>query len=254
MKLVITEDTVAKPGTKQRKMYGAEELKEFSRNQVISIISHEVAGGSHVKVFHKESICGRTDSHFWAPHIRIEGTEPGNNPTEAAERIKAVTMTTQKQIERPYNKGKSIYLVGVGERHLNEPIDGCKDLYWYEATRNGERIPEYRYQSLNIIDIAQKLQILRDQYLDSRPLIITSWLRPEAINRAIGGSSLSTHISGGGVDWYVETLHEQEIYDRINPHWKYGLAVSARGRFVHIDNGRNANDELYNFVRRWQYG
>lgn len=254
MKLIITEDTVAKPGIKQRVTYDPRTLQSFSRNQVIAITSHEVAGDNHIKVFHNEKIADRNESHFWSRHIRLEGTEPGNNPTEAAERVKAVAMTTAMQAERPVSKGKPFELVGIGTRYQNEPIDGCKNLYWYEATRNGERLPEYKYQSLNIINIAQKLQVLRDQYLDGRPLIITSWLRPEGINRAIGGSSLSTHISGGGVDFYIETLHEQEIYERLNPNWKYGLAVSDRGRFVHIDNGRNSNDELYNFVRRWQYG
>lgn len=254
MKLIITEDTVAKPGVKQRVAYDPRVLKSFSRNQVIAITSHEVVGESHIKVFHEEKIADRNESYFWVPHIRIEGTEPNNNPTEAAEKEKAKALTTQKQIERPYNKGKSIYLVGVGERYLNEPIDGCKNFYWYEATRNGTRLPKHKYQSLNMIDIAQKAQVLRDKYLDGKSLIITSWFRPWDINKEIGGSSLSTHVSAGAIDFFIEDLHEQEIYRRLNPHWKWGLAVSARGRFVHLDQGRNANDELMGYKRRWQYG
>lgn len=256
IKVKITENkTIAKPGAKQSKDYLEHQIVRYSKGTLIEITSYEVRGNhTVVKLKRNDPKTGRDFHWFYKPHIEIYGNVAGNDPSaEAAKRQESLANTkTHQEDRKTNNRGQRVYVVGVGYRYLNDPIDGTQSFYWYEALRNGQRMPEHKYQGLNILDIAKRLQYAKVKKLGGAPMIITSWLRPAAINRAIGGSSLSTHIAGGGVDWYVPNMSESEVYRALNPDWDRGLAIRP-GAFIHTDNGYDAYDRLMGYKRRWDY-
>jgi hypothetical protein len=60
------------------------------------------------------------------------------------------------------------------------------------------RLPQTDDIKKNIFALAQELDKVREAW--GAPLIITSWYRPPAINKAIGGASNSQHIYGKAAD------------------------------------------------------
>jgi len=149
-------------------------------------------------------------------------------------------------LEPPENKGTPIIIPGLGKRYTGNPIDGCANFLWGEATANGTRIPESIAIAKNIIRIAKSLEIIRADY-GNRAVTINSWYRPPAVNRAIGGASQSRHLSGDAVDFNIEGINPWDIYRRYDKTWSGGLAAVDRGsfRFCHID-GRP-------YRSRWAY-
>lgn len=258
LQIKILRNTVGKPGILQSSTYDPAQLLPLPQGLTLSFKSYSVEG-NHVRVnFNSpDKKTGRDHHYFYvgnSPHIEFLGNVANNDPSkEAANRNAAIENTALAQ-ERRANKdrGERVYVVGLGYRHLNDPIDGTRSFYWYEALRNGARMPDHAYQALNIVDIAKKAQSVRDLYLGGSSMIITSWFRPAAINRAVGGSSLSTHVSAGAMDFYCPSIPENEVYRRIDPTWSHGLARKP-GAFVHCDNGRDSYDRPMNWKRRWQY-
>jgi uncharacterized protein YcbK (DUF882 family) len=120
-------------------------------------------------------------------------------------------------------------------RSLDEPIsDESPHFTWREATRSGTRIPEDSEITANIIHCAKQMEIVRDRF---GPLTITSWYRPRALNRRVGGASKSQHIVGLAVDFKSATgKHSlREIYAWCNARFPNdGLAIKP-GSFVHCD-------------------
>ncbi|NJL03124.1 MAG: DUF882 domain-containing protein [Spirulinaceae cyanobacterium SM2_1_0] len=139
----------------------------------------------------------------------------------------------------------------MGARHLNERIDGSIYFRWAEATKSGSRIPANEQIARNIIALAAELDELR-AYLDV-PLIITSWYRPPAVNRAVGGVSNSTHLSGHAADFRpAPGVDIHEAQRRTDGFWnsRGGVGFGAAKGFVHVDlrnrlEGRGAP--------RWDY-
>ena len=254
-KLKIVESTLGKPGTKQSSRYSAAQLKHWDNGTELEIRAHEPVG-VHTKItlVKPDPYTNRIVHYLYNPHIEIEGNDPNNDPSsEAAKRDDALVNTANHQkVREERDRGRRVYLVGLGYRYENDPIDGTQNMYWYEATKNFTRLPEHSYQSYNIVDTAKALQWARDTLLDGESMIFTSWLRPAKVNAAIGGSSISTHISGSGSDWYCPNLTEGEVYRRLDPHWRFGLAIRP-GAFCHTDLGRDAYDRLMSYIRRWKY-
>jgi hypothetical protein len=81
--------------------------------------------------------------------------------------------------------------------------------------------------------IASTLDGIRSYY--QRPLIITSWYRDPKTNKAVGGAPNSRHIAGDAVDFVVQGVSTQEVYNMCNKSHVGGLAQKP-GAFVHIDN------------------
>ena len=178
----------------------------------------------------------RGENTWWAyvPHIRIEGTEDGNNPLEEAD---------------PPAKGPLIRVPGITEMvGLNSPIyEGC-NFTWAEATKNGSRIPIDATITQNIVYAAKRMDKIR-AYLGDIPLIPTSWYRDPVTNRRIRGASQSQHLKGLAIDFWSPAMDLVKIFYMLKPyHTKGGLAV-GRG-FVHVDF-RGAPGEGY--PARWLY-
>jgi uncharacterized protein YcbK (DUF882 family) len=113
---------------------------------------------------------------------------------------------------------------------------------WGEATKGGARIPESEAITRSIIRIATVLEDVRDIF-DGRVVSITSWYRPPAINRAVGGARYSKHIEGHAVDIIIGGLDPRYVTRKLAEDWNGGVGDSSA--FTHLDLGDR---------RRWEYG
>lgn len=87
----------------------------------------------------------------------------------------------------------------------------------------------------NILSIAIELDKIRSAW--GKPLRITSWYRPAAVNRQIGGASRSQHICGRGVDLCPVVAGEIYAFQEwLDERWYGALGWGAKRGFVHIDN------------------
>ena len=102
---------------------------------------------------------------------------------------------------------------------------------------NGEtrRIPTDDTIKQNIFTLAQELDKVREAW--GSGVIVTSWYRPPAVNKAIGGASKSQHINGkaadikpcqGNIYKFQEWLDKEIWQDK-------ALGYGAKKGFVHLD-------------------
>lgn len=117
-----------------------------------------------------------------------------------------------------------------------------------EVTQNDKRrIPVKGSKvELSIISLSKELDKVREKW--GSPIGVTSWYRPVAVNREVGGVANSQHILGSAVDVYDYAGNDREFENFLDEVWGdralgYGVA-SGRG-FTHLDlrTGRN----------RWNY-
>lgn len=129
-----------------------------------------------------------------------------------------------------------------GKVSLSDPIPGCQSFSWSECTHDGTRIPfkggchgDLAAEDVvkNFIVVAKELQKIRDFY--GRSIQINSWYRDPKTNRRVNGASDSRHLYGDAVDFTVKGIHCQDVYKRLNPTWKCGLASTVSDAFVHLD-------------------
>jgi hypothetical protein len=138
---------------------------------------------------------------------------------------------------------KTIQLPGITlPQLLTTPIYSGSHFNWGEATRNGDRMPvDTNFGGViipaaqitsNIIKIAKELDIIRADFGD-HPIIVTSWLRPPDVNRAVGGARMSQHLLGWGVDLRIEGYDPNTVAARLRRIWAGGLGDSDA--FTHVD-------------------
>jgi hypothetical protein len=139
----------------------------------------------------------------------------------------------------------------------SQPIyQGC-NFTWGEATRDGERLPiatcfEGRWIPAetitgNVIKLARELDKLRAEFGD-RPIAITSWLRPPAINKIVGGVANSQHLLGWAADIQIQGYAPHQVAKHLDPTWQGGLGDSVS--FTHLD----LRHLLGKPPGRWDYG
>lgn len=100
---------------------------------------------------------------------------------------------------------------------------------WAEATHGGTRMPPNQATVDAMVRIAKMAQQARERI--GRPFIVTSWYRPPAVNKAVGGASSSRHMVGDAIDFTVEGLTGSQLYWTLDPWWPGGL-----GRYIKFSN------------------
>ncbi len=121
------------------------------------------------------------------------------------------------------------------------------------TNRDSRRIPASGSDvAKNILSMAIELDKIREAW--GKPIRVTSWYRPVAINRAIGGASRSQHICGRGVDIHPLNGDIVAFQGWLDDRWFGALGYGARRGFVHLDNrnGKGFDDSGEKGVR-WNY-
>ncbi len=164
---------------------------------------------------------------FYPDHWTVDGTPRGDFP-EAIEPKAADESSVHKH---------KFSIITRDKIDWSEP--GCPISEFFtagEVTQNDpRRIPRDAGVEGRIIAIALELDKLREEWGSS--IGCTSWYRPAAINREVGGASQSQHITGGAVDVFAHNGNDYRFEDFLDAHWGGGLGygvASGRG-FTHLD-------------------
>lgn len=205
----IIADTILKRSTLQsrqitdsKSLYPCKAETEFT----ISSWSEE---DNHVKFsLHETEIQGFNTWFCWKPHCELFTAKPENS---------SITWAS-----KPADRGAPLQLPGLSQCvFLNDPVCAeSPNFRWYEATRNGARIPPDSTVTAGIIRIAKAAQVARDKIGAS--FNITSWYRDPDTNWRVGGASASRHLWGDALDLWVEGFTGRELYHLLDPWWEGG--------------------------------
>ncbi|MEM8641894.1 MAG: D-Ala-D-Ala carboxypeptidase family metallohydrolase [Cyanobacteria bacterium P01_G01_bin.54] len=224
--LVVKNDTIFKKEPVQ-----SSQLKD---DQKVQVSAQELAVksfsnvGIHLKVELVNPIADSTSWYVYEGHVETLHIESYAAPKDPPPPAKPV--------------GKLIRIAGMGKTTTRTPIFTGANFTWGEATKDGTRLPVNERITNNIVRMAKEMQKIRERF-DNRSITITSWYRPPAVNRAIGGSSRSTHMQGHGVDFLVAGISPREVQRQLE-YWNGGLGYGRT--FTHIDNR--------GYRARWNYG
>jgi hypothetical protein len=115
---------------------------------------------------------------------------------------------------------------------LSEHFDLNEATYSETAVRNGIDNQPSTVQLENMKTAAQKLEQLRAV---TGPLRINSWLRLPAVNVAVGGSKVSSHMDGWAIDVSSSKLTPIQLCKEVQKAGiKFDQMIHEYGRWMHI--------------------
>ena len=232
--------SVIKSSLKDSSLLSELDYVKVEDGDLFDVFAYDKSELNHLKVqFKEEGIW----YFFFVPHISLFNSkgEPVN-----------LEDATDEKIVVPVKK-TPINLPGYGTAYLEDAIYPNSNFYWKEVTKNGSRPLENKAQVDRAIAIAKLLDRIR-KHFGSRPVTVTSWFRPYAVNRAVGGATNSQHLTAGAVDFFISGISEVDIYNYIRTWHNGGIAIK-RGQFVHLDirnGGSNPNNSTVGQVT-WNY-
>lgn len=92
-------------------------------------------------------------------------------------------------------------------------------------------------QQMNIMKLATAMEPVRKHF--NLPITVTSWLRPDAYNKMIGGASFSFHKSGLAIDFIIPGLTIEHVKRELLNNkqlWPYRGELDTT-TWVHLDIG-----------------
>lgn len=104
-----------------------------------------------------------------------------------------------------------------------------------------------------IVVLAKELDKIRDEW--GSGIVVTSWYRPPAVNKTVGGVSNSRHLYGDGVDIAPIKGSIQSFQSYVDKGWYGALGYGAKKGFVHLDmrNGKGWRFNSGAKGTRWNY-
>jgi len=100
--------------------------------------------------------------------------------------------------------------------------------------RDARRIPKTEAVKANVVKLAKELDKVREAW--GEPIGVTSWYRPPAVNKAVGGVSNSQHINGSAADIYPIGGDIHAFQKWLDTFWgDKALGYGAKKGFVHVD-------------------
>lgn len=119
------------------------------------------------------------------------------------------------------------------------PIGNSKYFTWHEALwlpqMNAYAMPTVE-QMVNILKQCEHMDRVREFF--NTPVIVTSWLRPDFYNKAIGGATFSHHKTGSATDFKVMGLDSDYVREvlRKHPEVTGGCSFETGITWVHMQN------------------
>ena len=163
-----------------------------------------------------------------AADVKLEGTDPDNNPKDEPVEVKKGA---------PEDYGPTISIPGISRPvGIYEPIyfePQPSNFTWAEFNKGGERIPVDATVTMRLVKLAKYMDEVR-AFLGDRPIRVTSGYRDPNSNRYVGGARDSRHMYGDAIDFWVEGMDVVDAFYKLKSyHPRGGLAVG--NGFVHLD-------------------
>lgn len=98
---------------------------------------------------------------------------------------------------------------------------------------DSRRVPTDESIKRNIINLVKELDKVREAW--GGPIGVTSWYRPPAVNRAVGGARYSQHLNGSAADVYPIGGDVYKFQKWLDARWRKALGYGAKKGFVHVD-------------------
>ena len=245
MKLTALQDTVLKPSAEQATELPAAAVAPIKEGTELPVLAYRQRGSHVVITIDPDAYdlmalhpSGKNtwyafDGHFEDP----AGMGPQNHPLDVP-------------ASGPGNRGVEFTLPGfTGTYFSGDQVSSeAKSFTWGEALHfsgSQYRRPDSASVVYGILKIAPALQKIREIYGD-RPVVINSWYRDPATNRAVGGASQSRHMSGDAVDFRIPGMNPYDIYKRLDEWWGNRGGLASSSVFTHID--------ARGYRARWSYG
>jgi hypothetical protein len=214
-------DTVIKLEPVDSSRLKAEKIARLKAGTELTCIAHDRAPNNHIKVtLEGAMIKGQHQWYLYQPDWESTKSLPEDDG--------AISFTNKP-------RARGLQVPGITKPlYLNDPIaDDTPHFYWYEATHNGERIPQTSIHTQNIIKIARLAEQAREKL--GQPLKITSWYRPEPWNSRVGGAKNSTHLQGLAIDFNCGNMSGREMARRLSD-WSGGMGIYSNfPRLLHLD-------------------
>ncbi|MEO1208276.1 MAG: D-Ala-D-Ala carboxypeptidase family metallohydrolase [Cyanobacteria bacterium J06638_20] len=173
-----------------------------------------------------------------APEVLKEFAERWRKQSDIGDLIDSARGQQEENDSPRTNRSGGIPIPGKGVIHLEDPIISGGSFTWGEALHGGERIPRSDQITQNIIALATEIEPYRQRL--GKPLIVTSWYRPEPINSRVGGARRSQHLYGRAVDLRSPGMTGADLAFGVfsDPNWDGGLGLYRNlKRIVHLDIG-----------------
>ncbi|MBE9179863.1 DUF882 domain-containing protein [Oculatella sp. LEGE 06141] len=244
--LRVTQTTVFKRRPVQASSLAADELYTVQQGTTLALQSYAYADASgsfngHIKFaikYERDYVQYLSTWYVYQGHARIEQAGKVVYPVPAAAPSPTPSPgASPSPSPSPAFSGRAIRLPGNRSTfYTDQPIIPGGNFTWGEATKNGTRIPETTAIVNNIIALARQLQRARTQI--GRPFRVNSWYRPPAVNRAVGGASMSQHLYGRAADLEVSGYSGRRVANAVMSWWPGGVGIySNMPNVVHLDVG-----------------